>query len=86
MIADLTWYKRDDSWSARVGFHPLKCLNRLTSWYEEGENVPVLLPALAAYMGHVGMNGMERYLSLTPAHYRRQVTGLSAPLMKKRTH
>ena len=43
-------------------------------------------PALAAYMGHVGMNGMERYLSLTAAHYRRQVTELSAPLTKKRTH
>jgi hypothetical protein len=26
-----------------------------------------------------------RYLSLTPAHYRRQVTELSAPLQKKRT-
>jgi integrase/recombinase XerD len=61
-------------------------VHRLTSWYEEGENVPVLLPALAAYMGQVGMNCMERYLSLTPAHYRRQVTELSAPLMKKRTH
>jgi hypothetical protein len=58
---------------------------RLTSWYDEGENVLVLLPALAAYMGHVGMNGMERYLSLTPAHYRRQVTELSTPLRKKRT-
>lgn len=61
-------------------------VHRLTSWYEEGENVPVLLPALAAYIGHVGMNGMEQYLSLTPAHYRRQVTELSAPLIKKWTH
>jgi hypothetical protein len=58
---------------------------RLTSWYEEGENVLVLLPALAAYRGHVGMSGMERYLSLTSARYRRQVTELSAPLRKKRT-
>jgi integrase/recombinase XerD len=58
-------------------------VHRLTSWYEEGENVLVLLPALAAYMGHVRMGAMERYLSLTPAHYRRQVTELSAPLMKK---
>ena len=61
-------------------------VHRLTSWYEEGENVPVLLPALAAYMAHVGMNAMERYLSLTPAHYRRQVTELSTPLIKKRAH
>jgi integrase len=59
-------------------------VHRLTSWYEEGENVLVLLPALAAYMGQVGMNGVERYLSLTPAHYGRQVTELSAPLMRKR--
>jgi len=60
-------------------------VHRLTSWYEEGKNVPVLLPALAAYMGHAGMDGMERYLSLTPAHYRRQVKELSAPLLRKRT-
>jgi integrase/recombinase XerD len=59
-------------------------VHRLTSWYEEGENVLVLLPALAAYLGHVGMGAMERYLSLTPAHYCRQVTELSAPLLKKR--
>lgn len=59
-------------------------VHRLTSWYEEGENVLVLLPALAAYMGHARMSAMERYLSLTPAHYRRQVIELSAPLMKKR--
>jgi integrase/recombinase XerD len=38
-------------------------VHRLTSWYEEGDNVLVLLPALAAYMGHVGMDGMERYLA-----------------------
>ena len=44
----------------------------------------MLLPTLAAYMGHVGMNGVERYLSLTPAHYRRQVTELNVPLLKKR--
>ena len=60
-------------------------VHRLTSWYEEGENVLVLLPALATYMGYVGMNVMERYLSLTPAHYRQQVTELSGPLKKKRT-
>jgi integrase/recombinase XerD len=60
-------------------------VHRLTSWYEEGENVVVLLPALAAYMGHVGIGAMERYLSLTPAHYRRQVTELSAPLIRKRS-
>jgi len=60
-------------------------VHRLTSWYEEGENVPVLLPALAAYMGHARMSVMERYLSLTPAHYLRQVTELSKPLLKKRT-
>ena len=61
-------------------------VHRLTSWYEEGEDVAVLLPTLAAYMGHVGMNGVERYLSLTPAHYRRQVTELNVPLLKKRIH
>ena len=59
-------------------------VHRLTSWYEEGENVLVLLPALAAYMGHVGLGAMDRYLSLTPAHYRRQVTELSTPLIKTR--
>ena len=58
-------------------------VHRLTSWYEEAENVLVLLPGLA-YLGHVGMGAMERYLSLTAAHYRRQVTELSALLVQKR--
>ena len=38
---------------------------RLTLWYRQQENPGALLPALATYMGHVGVASTQRYLQLT---------------------
>jgi len=38
---------------------------RLTLWYRQHENPESLLPALATYMGHVGVASTQRYLQLT---------------------
>jgi hypothetical protein len=36
-----------------------------------------MLPALAAYMGQVGLGSTERYLSMTPERFRKQLDKLS---------
>lgn len=38
---------------------------RLTLWYRQHVNLQALLPALASYMGHVGLASTQRYLRLT---------------------
>lgn len=38
---------------------------RLTLWYRQHVNLQALLPALASYMGHVGLASTQRYLQLT---------------------
>jgi len=43
-----------------------------------------MLPALAAYMGQVGLGSAERYLSLTPERFRRELAKLSPQRRKKR--
>lgn len=38
---------------------------RLTLWYRQQADLGALLPALATYMGHVGLASTQRYLQLT---------------------
>jgi len=38
---------------------------RLLMWYQQGADLGVRLPALATYLGHVGLSGTQRYLQLT---------------------
>jgi integrase/recombinase XerD len=42
-------------------------VNRLLSWYRDGQDVNVRLPALATYMGHVGVGSTHVYLKPTAA-------------------
>ena len=44
--------------------HSFAC-HRIMRWAREGEDVNALLPLLAAYLGHEGIRGTERYLRLT---------------------
>ena len=53
-------------------------VHRIASWYRDGIDVPKKLPALAAYMGHTGLRAVERYLALTPEHYREQLRHMSS--------
>jgi integrase/recombinase XerD len=41
-----------------------------------------MLPALAAYMGQVGLGATDRYLHLTPERFRKELNKLS-PCRKK---
>jgi hypothetical protein len=52
-------------------------VHRITSWIRDGANLNRMLPALAAYMGQGGLGSTERYLSMTPERYRKQLEKLS---------
>jgi site-specific recombinase XerD len=41
-------------------------VHRLIAWYRNGEDVHVLLPQLATYLGHKDLSSTQRYLQLTP--------------------
>lgn len=41
-------------------------VSRLTLWYRHGADLDVVLPALAIYLGHVGLASSQRYLQVTP--------------------
>lgn len=41
-------------------------VHNLERWYRRGENLDAKLPLLAAYLGHRGLAGTQRYLRLTP--------------------
>ncbi len=44
--------------------HSFAC-NRLLAWYQKGEDVQALLPALATYLGHVKVSSTQVYLQAT---------------------
>jgi integrase len=41
-------------------------VHRLTSWYQQGDDVQKLLPKLSVYLGHVHLTGTQVYLTMTP--------------------
>jgi integrase/recombinase XerD len=41
-------------------------VHRLVSWYRSGANLQRLLPQLSTYLGHINIQGTQRYLTLTP--------------------
>jgi len=40
-------------------------VHRVVAWYRTGEDVQRLLPQLATYLGHVGVESTQRYLTMT---------------------
>lgn len=60
--------KRDDGARYQPRIHDLRhtfAVNRLKQWYENGEDVQQLLPALSAYMGHKHLSHTSVYLTMT---------------------
>ena len=41
-------------------------VHRLTAWYQQGQDVQRLLPALSTYLGHADLDGTKVYLTMTP--------------------
>src|SRR3974390_1710309 len=40
-------------------------VHRVTAWYRSGADLNDLLPKLATYLGHTGLAGTQRYLTMT---------------------
>lgn len=62
--------RRVDNSRFQPRLHDLRhtfAVHRLLSWYEQGADVQQLLPYLATYLGHVGMQSTQSYLTMTPA-------------------
>jgi integrase/recombinase XerD len=52
-------------------------VHRITSWIRNGADLDRMLPAMAAYMGQIGLGATERYLALTPERFRKALNKLS---------
>lgn len=66
VLADAGIARRSGGRSLRL--HDLRhsfAVLRLTLWYRQQADLGALLPALATYMGHVGLASTQRYLQLT---------------------
>lgn len=44
-------------------------VHRLVQWYSDGQDINARLPALATYMGHVGISSTQVYIQATPELY-----------------
>ena len=52
-------------------------VHQITSWIKSKEDLNLMLPALGAYIGNVGLGSMERYLQLTPGRFQSALNKLS---------
>ena len=52
-------------------------VNRICDWYRKKQNVELMLPRMASYLGLRTFPIVEKYLRLAPAHFRRQVRDLA---------
>jgi integrase/recombinase XerD len=59
-------------------------VHRLTAWFKQGADLNRMLPALSAYLGQVGLGSTERYLSMTPERFRKQLVKLSPNRRRRR--
>jgi integrase/recombinase XerD len=86
-IRRLAGIRRHDGAVYQPRMHDLRytfAVHRLTSWIKQRANMNRMLPALAAYIGQVGLGSTERYLSMTPERFRKQLVELSPQRRRKR--
>jgi integrase/recombinase XerD len=78
---------RRDPTAQQPRMHDLRitfAVHRITSWIRNGANLNRMLPALAVYMGQTGLGATDKYLLMTPEHYRKQLNMLSPKCGKTR--
>jgi len=52
-------------------------VHQISSWMKRKAELNLMLPALGAYMGNVGLESTERYLALTPQRFQNALNKLS---------
>jgi hypothetical protein len=52
-------------------------VHQITLWIKRRRDLNLMLPALGAYMGNVGLESTERYLQLTPERFQTALNKLS---------
>jgi integrase/recombinase XerD len=60
--------RRDGGGRNQPRLHDLRhssAVHRVTAWYRCGANLNDLLPKLATFLGHKGLSGTQRYLTMT---------------------
>jgi integrase/recombinase XerD len=83
----LTGILRHDTSRLQPRLHDLRhtfAVHRITSWLKQGADMDRMLPALAVYIGQVGLGSTERYLALTPERFRKHLVRLSPRRRKGR--
>lgn len=55
-------------------------VHTLERWLAEGHNLRTMLPTLSVYLGHVHWEETEKYLSLIPGRFEKQLASLQTPL------
>lgn len=83
----LAGVRRHDGAVYQPRLHDLRytfAVHRLTSWLRQRADLNRLLPALAAYIGQVGLGSTERYLTFTPERFRKQLSKLSPQSSNRR--
>jgi integrase/recombinase XerD len=59
-------------------------VHQIAGWIKRQEDLNVMLPALGAYMGNVGLESTERYLQLTPQRFQKALNKLSPQKLRTR--
>ena len=62
---------------------PTFAVHRINAWIKKGDDLNRMLPALSAYLGKAQLVSAERYLSLTPERFRKELEKLSPQRSKK---
>lgn len=81
-LCRLSKVNRRCGFPARPRLHDMRqtfAVHRITSWIHDGTDLNRMLPALAAYMGQVGLGSTESYLLLAPERFRKHLDKLSSP-------
>jgi integrase/recombinase XerD len=73
-----------DSQPTMQDLRPTFAVHRITSWIRNGADLNRMLPALAVYLGHAGLSSTQKYLSMTPERFRKELNKLSPIRNKKR--
>ena len=87
-LREIAGVLRHDGGTYQPRMHDLRytfAVHRITSWIRNGTDLNRMLPALAAYMGQVGLGSTERYLSMTPERFRKELDKLSPNRGKDRS-